>query len=110
MVDSQKAAPVIQNQLQATQGELGRSAAFVVGFGGDGPINVKWFFNGRELRSAFDTQIKTTEKETRLELSKIKENHAGTYMVCIFVYDYISTIVCRFNCQMLAVNASLAQT
>lgn len=39
------------------------------------------FFNGRELRSAFDTQIKTTENETRLELSKIKENHAGEYTV-----------------------------
>jgi hypothetical protein len=83
MVESQKAAPVLQNQLQATQGELGRSAAFVVGFGGDAPVKVTWLFDGRELRSAFDTQIKTTDNETRLELSKIKENHAGTYTVCI---------------------------
>lgn len=81
MGQTQKAAPAIQNQLQGTQGELGRNAAFVINFSGDAPVNVKWFFNGRELRSAFDTQIKTTEGETRLELSKIKENHAGEYKV-----------------------------
>lgn len=53
----------------------------LIHFSGDAPVNVKWFFNGRELRSAFDTQIKTTDGETRLELSKIKENHAGQYSV-----------------------------
>lgn len=69
--------------MQALQGELGRNAEFVINFSGDAPVNVKWFFNGRELRSAFDTQIKTTDGETKLMLSKIKNSHAGEYKVLL---------------------------
>lgn len=73
----------MQNQLKSTQGELGRTASFVVNYSGDPPIKVQWFFNGRELRSAFDTQIKTTDTETKLELSKLKNNHSGEYKVLL---------------------------
>ncbi|KAI6199682.1 hypothetical protein M3Y96_00652800 [Aphelenchoides besseyi] len=81
MGQTQKAAPAIQTQLQPQQAEIGRSAVFVVKFTGDSPVIVKWFKDGRELRSAFDTQIKTTDGETRLELSKLKQNHQGDYSV-----------------------------
>ncbi|KAI6230227.1 Hemicentin-1 [Aphelenchoides fujianensis] len=81
MVESQKAAPSIQNQLQPIQAEIGRSAVFAVNFSGDPPVKVQWFQNGREIRSAFDTQIKTNDGETRLELSKLKKNHEGDYTV-----------------------------
>ncbi|CAD5224123.1 unnamed protein product [Bursaphelenchus okinawaensis] len=80
-VQSQKSAPSIQNQLQPVQAELGRSARFAVNFSGDAPVTVKWYLNGKELRSAFDTQIKTTDGESVLELNKLKYNHQGEYTV-----------------------------
>lgn len=43
MGQTQKAAPVIQNQLKSAQGELGRNTAFVINFSGDAPVNVKWY-------------------------------------------------------------------
>jgi hypothetical protein len=81
MVQTQKVAPAMQNKLQAAQGEIGKNASFVINFGGDPPIKVQWFQNGREIRSAFDTIIKTTEGESRLDLSKLKQNHEGEYTV-----------------------------
>src|SRR4051812_3830753 len=83
MGETAKAAPSVQTQLKPTQAELGRSAVFVVNFSGDAPVNVKWFQNGKELKSAFDTQIKTSENESRLELNKLKQSHQGEYKVLL---------------------------
>uniref|UniRef100_A0A7E4ZS77 Immunoglobulin I-set domain protein n=1 Tax=Panagrellus redivivus TaxID=6233 RepID=A0A7E4ZS77_PANRE len=76
---SNKAPPTMQTQLKPIQGELGRAAKFSVAFAGDQPINVKWFHNGKELRSAFDTLIRTTATESTLDLSKLKKSHEGEY-------------------------------
>jgi len=81
MGETAKSAPSVQTQLQPAQGELGRSARFVINFSGDAPINVKWLHGGKELKSAFDTQIKTTETESVLELNKLKQAHQGEYKV-----------------------------
>jgi titin len=77
--ESQKAPPTMQTQLKPLQGEIGRAAKFVCGFSGDQPITVKWFHNGKELRSAFDTLINTTDSESSLSLTKLKKSHAGDY-------------------------------
>ena len=47
----------MQTQLKPLQGEIGRAAKFVCGFSGDQPITVKWFHNGKEIKSAFDTLV-----------------------------------------------------
>lgn len=80
-ITTQKAAPSIQAPLQPVQAELGKNAAFSVGYSGDGPVTAKWFFNGKELRPAFNTHIKTTPTESRLELVKIKPTQQGEYTV-----------------------------
>uniref|UniRef100_A0AC34RNT1 Ig-like domain-containing protein n=1 Tax=Panagrolaimus sp. JU765 TaxID=591449 RepID=A0AC34RNT1_9BILA len=76
---SQKAPPQVQTQLIPIQGEIGRSARFVCGFSGDEPIIVKWFHNGREIKSAFDTLIRTSGNESTLDLTKLKKSHEGDY-------------------------------
>uniref|UniRef100_A0A915DZ78 Ig-like domain-containing protein n=1 Tax=Ditylenchus dipsaci TaxID=166011 RepID=A0A915DZ78_9BILA len=76
-----QSGPTVQTTLKPVQAEIGRSATFSINFGGDQPVIVKWFHNGKELRSAFDTQIKTTENESRLELNKLKTSHQGEYTV-----------------------------
>jgi len=43
--------------LQSAQAEIGRSASFVINYGGEEPVTVKWFHNGKQIRSAFDTAV-----------------------------------------------------
>ncbi|KAK0408252.1 hypothetical protein QR680_003855 [Steinernema hermaphroditum] len=80
---SQKAPPVFSQQLKPAQAQIGRSARFFCAFDGAQPINVKWFHNGKELKSAFDTQIRTTNTGSTLDLTKLKDIHQGEYLCSI---------------------------
>nr|CAD2187171.1 unnamed protein product [Meloidogyne enterolobii] len=83
ITQSQKTSPILTKTLQPAQAEIGRSASFSITYSGDEPCTIKWFKNGKQIRSAFDTQIRTTPGESRLDLSKLKETHAGEYSVCV---------------------------
>jgi hypothetical protein len=54
---SSKAAPTLSNSLQSAQAEIGRSASFIINYGGEEPITVKWFHDGKQIRSAFDKAV-----------------------------------------------------
>ena len=82
-VQTAKKAPAISSALAPAQAEIGRAAAFSIAYTGDEPVTVKWFFNGRQIRSAFDTQIKSAPGESRLEMNKLKANQAGEYSVVL---------------------------
>uniref|UniRef100_A0A914H0K8 Ig-like domain-containing protein n=1 Tax=Globodera rostochiensis TaxID=31243 RepID=A0A914H0K8_GLORO len=81
LMPSAKTAPTISQNLKPVQAEIGRSATFSITYSGDEPVTAKWFHNGKHLRSAFDTQIRTSPGESNLILSKLKGAHAGDYTV-----------------------------
>lgn len=57
LTPSSKTAPSVSQNLKPVQAELGRSATFTITYAGDEPVNVNWFHNGKQIRSAFDTQV-----------------------------------------------------
>lgn len=57
MGQTQKIAPQISEQLKPVKAEIGRQAHFNVLFSGDGPITVKWFRNGKEIKPSFEFQV-----------------------------------------------------
>uniref|UniRef100_A0A1I8A3Q6 Titin n=1 Tax=Steinernema glaseri TaxID=37863 RepID=A0A1I8A3Q6_9BILA len=77
---SKQAPPVFSQQLKPSQAQIGRSARFFCAFDGAQPINVKWFHNGKEIKPAFDTQIRTTNTGSTLDLTKLKDIHQGEYL------------------------------
>ncbi|KAL3105626.1 hypothetical protein niasHT_021729 [Heterodera trifolii] len=81
LAPSSKTAPTVSQNLKPEQAEIGRSATFSITYAGDEPVTAKWFHNGKLLRSAFDTQIRTSPGESVLILSKLKEAHGGDYTV-----------------------------
>jgi hypothetical protein len=78
-----KKAPTVSAPLKPVQAEAGRKAVFTLAFTGDEPVTVKWFRDGKELRSTFDSVVRTKPGESSLELNRVKQTQAGEYTVVL---------------------------
>ncbi|GMR57574.1 hypothetical protein PMAYCL1PPCAC_27769, partial [Pristionchus mayeri] len=78
---SAKAPVSVSQQLKPVQAEIGKPARFFVAFEGALPIKVTWFRDGKELKPTFETQIKTTNTGSTLDIGRLKATQAGEYMV-----------------------------
>ncbi|KAF8383875.1 ketn-1 [Pristionchus pacificus] len=78
---SAKAPVSVSQQLKPVQAEIGKPARFFVAFEGALPIKVTWFRDGKELKPTFETQIKTTNTGSTMDIGRLKATQAGEYMV-----------------------------
>uniref|UniRef100_A0A8R1DHT8 Ig-like domain-containing protein n=1 Tax=Caenorhabditis japonica TaxID=281687 RepID=A0A8R1DHT8_CAEJA len=78
---SKQAPPTISQQLKPLQGELGKAAKFTIEFAGAAPIKVTWLKDGKEIKSTFRSQIKTSPTDSSLHIGRLDNSHAGEYTV-----------------------------